>query len=226
MGFGDRRGGRPRHTQEAAAAGYVVASTVAPGVGVHWVKWSLIDEPFDPRHRRCCSSMYTVAPRCSPGSPTGCTPLTRRPDRRRRRPLASALGSVHRQRVGRPRGSARSRPVCGRLLRRQRPLDAPHVGRARLSRSVGCLRRHEPAAVPTCPCVRRHLTLPERAIAGDGRVCVHGQLQLVRRNHDRLRRHRRGPAGDHASRLRGQHPPRTGISRRSSMRSPPDPGGA
>ncbi len=34
--------------EEAAAAGYVVASTVAPGVGVHWVKWSLIDKPFDP----------------------------------------------------------------------------------------------------------------------------------------------------------------------------------
>jgi len=33
---------------KANAAGYVIASTSAPGVGVHFVKWSLIDEPFDP----------------------------------------------------------------------------------------------------------------------------------------------------------------------------------
>jgi hypothetical protein len=34
--------------EEAAAAGYTQASLTAPGVGVHWVKWSLIDRPFDP----------------------------------------------------------------------------------------------------------------------------------------------------------------------------------
>ena len=34
--------------EEAAAAGYTQASFTAPGVGVHWVKWSLIDRPFDP----------------------------------------------------------------------------------------------------------------------------------------------------------------------------------
>jgi hypothetical protein len=33
---------------KANAAGYVVASTNAAGVGVHFVKWSLIDRPFDP----------------------------------------------------------------------------------------------------------------------------------------------------------------------------------
>lgn len=33
---------------KANAAGYVVASTNAAGVGVHFVKWSLIDKPFDP----------------------------------------------------------------------------------------------------------------------------------------------------------------------------------
>jgi hypothetical protein len=32
----------------AAAAGYVQASAVVPGVGAHWVKWSLVDQPFDP----------------------------------------------------------------------------------------------------------------------------------------------------------------------------------
>lgn len=35
-------------TEEAAAAGYVVAAAPGPGVGTHWVKWSLIDRPFDP----------------------------------------------------------------------------------------------------------------------------------------------------------------------------------
>ena len=33
---------------KANAAGYVIASTNAPGVGVHFVNWELIDEPFDP----------------------------------------------------------------------------------------------------------------------------------------------------------------------------------
>lgn len=32
----------------AAAAGYVQASSQLPGVGTHWVKWSMIDQPFDP----------------------------------------------------------------------------------------------------------------------------------------------------------------------------------
>ncbi len=36
-------------TLEAAeAAGYRQASTDAPGLGAHWVKWSLVDKPFDP----------------------------------------------------------------------------------------------------------------------------------------------------------------------------------
>ncbi len=35
-------------TEEAAAAGYVLSSTRAPGVGTHWVKWELISQPFDP----------------------------------------------------------------------------------------------------------------------------------------------------------------------------------
>jgi hypothetical protein len=34
--------------EKAAAAGYVEASPQLPGIGSHWVKWSLIDAPFDP----------------------------------------------------------------------------------------------------------------------------------------------------------------------------------
>ena len=33
---------------EAMAAGYVQASGESEGVGSHWVKWSLVDQPFDP----------------------------------------------------------------------------------------------------------------------------------------------------------------------------------
>lgn len=33
---------------EAAAAGYTRAAVQGPGVGVHWVNWTLIDQPFDP----------------------------------------------------------------------------------------------------------------------------------------------------------------------------------
>ena len=35
-------------TAKAAAAGYVLSSTPAPGVGVHWVDWAQIAKPFDP----------------------------------------------------------------------------------------------------------------------------------------------------------------------------------
>lgn len=33
---------------EAAAAGYVQAAGETDGVGAHWVKWSIVDRPFDP----------------------------------------------------------------------------------------------------------------------------------------------------------------------------------
>jgi hypothetical protein len=36
--------------EEVADAGYVLSSLFAPGVGVHWVNWSTIAEPFDPAH--------------------------------------------------------------------------------------------------------------------------------------------------------------------------------
>ena len=32
----------------ARNAGYVLASRALPGIGAHWVKWSLVDRPFDP----------------------------------------------------------------------------------------------------------------------------------------------------------------------------------
>jgi len=37
-------------TAKAAAVGYVLSSTPAPGVGVHWVNWQLVSQPFDPAH--------------------------------------------------------------------------------------------------------------------------------------------------------------------------------
>lgn len=33
---------------EAEAAGYIQASTSVAGVGAHWLKWSAVDQPFDP----------------------------------------------------------------------------------------------------------------------------------------------------------------------------------
>ncbi len=36
--------------EKAAAQGYVRAAVNGPGVGVHWVKWSLVDTPFDAAH--------------------------------------------------------------------------------------------------------------------------------------------------------------------------------
>ena len=34
---------------EAAALGYVLATAPSPGIGTHWVRWSQIEQPFDPR---------------------------------------------------------------------------------------------------------------------------------------------------------------------------------
>jgi hypothetical protein len=35
-------------SEQASAAGYVLASGFDPGVGIHWIKWSLVGQPFDP----------------------------------------------------------------------------------------------------------------------------------------------------------------------------------
>jgi hypothetical protein len=35
---------------EARAAGYLPAAVQIAGIGVHWVNWTLIDQPFDPAH--------------------------------------------------------------------------------------------------------------------------------------------------------------------------------
>jgi hypothetical protein len=66
----------------AAAAGYVQASPQAPGVGTHWIDWTLIDEPFDPA--RPSMVLYDERPgrqvrlvgfsywtRSAPGAPDG-----------------------------------------------------------------------------------------------------------------------------------------------------------
>ena len=53
--------------EEAAAAGYTQASFTAPGVGVHWVKWSLVDRPFDP----AAPSMLLFDPRSDPPALAG-----------------------------------------------------------------------------------------------------------------------------------------------------------
>jgi hypothetical protein len=37
-------------TDAAAAAGYVQSSLQLPAIGTHWIKWSLVDAPFDPAH--------------------------------------------------------------------------------------------------------------------------------------------------------------------------------
>jgi hypothetical protein len=34
--------------EEAAERGYVLATSTSPGIGIHWVRWSLIREPFAP----------------------------------------------------------------------------------------------------------------------------------------------------------------------------------
>ncbi|MEY2434023.1 MAG: hypothetical protein QOC92_3748 [Acidimicrobiaceae bacterium] len=36
-----------RTTDDATAAGYVQSSTQLPAIGTHWVRWSLVDQPFD-----------------------------------------------------------------------------------------------------------------------------------------------------------------------------------
>ena len=36
--------------EAARSAGYVQAAAAVPGVGEHWIKWSLVDRAFDPAH--------------------------------------------------------------------------------------------------------------------------------------------------------------------------------
>ena len=40
--------GRLDTIEEAAALGYVLATAPSPGIGTHWVRWSQIEQPFDP----------------------------------------------------------------------------------------------------------------------------------------------------------------------------------
>jgi len=47
-----------RTTDDAARAGYVYASAYTQGVGVHWINWRLVNEPFDPAR----PSMLLYAP--------------------------------------------------------------------------------------------------------------------------------------------------------------------
>jgi hypothetical protein len=35
---------------DATAAGYTQASTQLPGIGTHWINWTLLDKPFDAAH--------------------------------------------------------------------------------------------------------------------------------------------------------------------------------
>jgi hypothetical protein len=40
--------GRLSTPRQAAAAGYSQSSSQVPGVGTHWIDWTLVDRPFDP----------------------------------------------------------------------------------------------------------------------------------------------------------------------------------
>ncbi len=155
--------------EEAAAAGYTQASFTAPGVGVHWVKWSLIDRPFDP------AAPVDVAVR-SPLRPACARRLlvlvaSRRRAHRVRRPerhVAPSLRTLRRERLGRSGGcpqlelSARAATsaaaICGCCTR----------GWSRSGRTGGASSRRRTRccalpsqAPPTCPAARTRVRRAE-----------------------------------------------------------------
>ena len=130
--------GRLESAAKANAAGYFIASTTAPGVGVHFVNWELIDKPFDP----AAPSMLLFDMSGADPVLVGFSYWLRSDDvptgfAGAQRPLAPALGTLHRQRLGRSGGGRRAEPVCGQLLRRPRPLDVARVGRTGLREPLG-----------------------------------------------------------------------------------------
>ena len=123
---------------KANAAGYVVASTNAPGVGVHFVKWSLIDKPFDPaapsmllfdveRRRPVLAGFsYWVHSDDAPAGFAGANDHWHQHSG-----LCIVNGWVDREEVDGP-------SLCARQLpRRERSLDVARVGRARLREPLG-----------------------------------------------------------------------------------------
>ena len=149
---------------KANAAGYVVASTNAAGVGVHFVKWSLIDKPFDPT----APSMLLFDLRRDPPVLVGFSYWIHSTDA----PVGFAGDNDHwHQHSGlcivngwSPRERGGPVVVCGRVPRWQRPLDAPRVGRPRLREPLGRVRRHEPTAVPAGRVDGRHRGMPGGAV--------------------------------------------------------------
>lgn len=62
--------------EEATALGYVLATAPSPGIGTHWVRWSQILEPFDPR----VPSMVLFDHRSSPPVLVGYSYAVQSPD--------------------------------------------------------------------------------------------------------------------------------------------------
>ncbi len=100
-------------TVKAVAAGYVLSSTPAPGVGVHWVNWQLIAQPFDPA--RPAMLLFTGPlghrpPRRLLVLGAGHLPAGR--VRRDQRPVAHPRRPVRRERLGRAGGASPCRPTA------------------------------------------------------------------------------------------------------------------
>ena len=136
-------------TAKAAAAGYVLSSTPAPGVGVHWVNWQLISQPFDPArpamllfsgplgNEHLVGFSYWVQGTYPPDGFAGSNDQWHT-----HAGLCVVNGWVEREERARPGR------LPGQLAGRRRPVDAARLGGRPLPEPLGSLRPDQPHPVP------------------------------------------------------------------------------
>ena len=187
---------------KANAAGYFIASTNAPGVGVHFVNWELIDKPFDPAAPSMllfdmsgadpvlAGFSYWLRSDVPPAGFAGANDHWHQHSG-----LCIVNGWVDREEVEGP-------SLCGGSYLGGRDLWMLHAWVAPgFANRWGDFVDTNPllcppvAARPTSRGARAHPSWDEAQFA-------HEHLQLVRRHDDRVRRRGRGPAGRDAAWLR------------------------
>jgi hypothetical protein len=142
-----KRPSRARHDGEGGRRPATCCPPAAPGVGVHWVNWQLIAQPFDPPARRCCCSHTSGSVTRWSASPTGCRALppagfAGTNDRwHTHAGLCVVNGWVEREEVP-------PRPTAWQLARRLATCGCSTLGRRPLLEPLGPLRPEPTQAVP------------------------------------------------------------------------------
>ena len=154
----------------ATASGYIEVSSQTPGVGTHWLKWSLVDAPFDPanpsmllfdeaadRPVRLLGFSYWVRAASEPSGFAGTNDHWHG-----HQGLCFVHGWLQLEGLG-------SASECGLLAERQRPVDAARVGGRGCTQPLGSPGTDQPRAVPLAPPSPRCAQLRPIELLGQGR---------------------------------------------------------